>query len=438
MKNVAVLYDIENLVGGYNLKYLSEVSLKNILVELKNINLSNIAIQKAYADWSNHKLNEIKWDVAELGIEPIQMYGFSKGNMKNAADIQLVIDAMEILYTKNFIDTFVIVSGDGGFSSLVKKISEYGKKVIGCAYKNTANSIFTKVCDDFIYIDNILTIDQINILNKIQLDENKKKSIIENPILKNILPKIKPLDSYDLNIIDENIKIFMKKLSDNSQANSILKKDGLNISIFKSALNYLFDDFDYVRFGFAKLSDFTRYVLRETNFQLILKEPSDYRILYKEKSIPGFLQIEYLYDKPKIHSQENYLKILASKQPTLRIPENMCDFFKVFNYLLENRNDFINIYYNDLFTELSILNIDEKQLLIILFLLKNTKNLLADNNLLPLKEQKFYFSPLSKKEGILNIEESIRNKLLILDGTIDKKELEKILVNFNEENVNCK
>jgi len=145
MKNIAVLYDVENLVGGYHLKYLSEISLKNIISELEKIGLSEIAIQKAYADWSNAKLNQLKWDIAELGIEPIQMYGFSKGSVKNASDIQLVIDAMEILHTKPFIDTFVIISGDGGFASLVKKISEYGKKVIGMAYKNTANQIFTKV-----------------------------------------------------------------------------------------------------------------------------------------------------------------------------------------------------------------------------------------------------------------------------------------------------
>jgi len=68
MKNIAILYDIENLVGGYNLKYLSEISLKNILQELDTIGLSDIAIQKAYADWSNHKLSNLKWDIAELGI----------------------------------------------------------------------------------------------------------------------------------------------------------------------------------------------------------------------------------------------------------------------------------------------------------------------------------------------------------------------------------
>ena len=245
MKNVAVLYDIENLVGGYSLQYLSEISLKNILLELKKKGLDNIAIQKAYADWSNPALSTIKWDISELGIEPIQMYGFSKAMTKNASDIQLVIDAMEILHTKDFIDTFVIVSGDGGFASLVKKISEYGKKVIGCAYKRSANTIFTKVCDDFIYIDNILTKEQLDKLNEVELEENKKKAIVENPILKHILPSMERLREYDLDLVEEKTKEFLDKLDKNSTARHILKNEGLNISIFKSGLNYLFSDFDY-------------------------------------------------------------------------------------------------------------------------------------------------------------------------------------------------
>ncbi len=107
------------------------------------------------------------------------MYGFSKGMTKNASDIQLVIDAMEILHTKDFIDTFVIVSGDGGFSSLVKKISEYGKKVIGCSYRNTANQIFTKVCDDFIMLDNHMHKFTTPLNKPVEKIEEKKENLVE-------------------------------------------------------------------------------------------------------------------------------------------------------------------------------------------------------------------------------------------------------------------
>ncbi len=433
MKNIAVLYDIENLVGGYNLKYLSEVSLKNILKELDKMNLSNIAIQKAYADWSNHKLNQLKWDISELGIEPIQMYGFSKGNMKNAADIQLVIDTMEILYTKDFIDTFVIVSGDGGFSSLVKKISEYGKKVIGCAYKNTANAIFTKICDDFIYIDNTLSKEQLNILEKMSIDENKKKQIIENPILKDVLPNIKSLETYDITDIKNNILTLMQQLWQNHQAQQVLKYDGLNISVFKSALNYMFINFDFRQFGFARFSDFIRYILKDTGFYLCLKEPSDYRILQKEYSLKQFDKIEYMHELPKIHSKENYIRFLSSKKPLIFIPENINNFYSIIEYLLENKDEFKNIYFYDLIDILKILNIEEKELNKYLTLMINCDILKGDNSSEILKEQNYYFSPLTKSEVFDMISNQIRNKLLIsIDGTIDEIEFNKILDEFKE------
>jgi uncharacterized LabA/DUF88 family protein len=430
-----VLYDIENLVGGYNLKYLSEISLKNIINELNNIGLSNIAIQKAYADWSNFKLNELKWDIAELGIEPIQMYGFSKGNMKNAADIQLVIDAMEILHTKPFIDIFVIVSGDGGFSSLVKKISEYGKKVIGCAYQNTANKIFVQICDDFIYIDNTLTKEQLSILEQVQLDENKKKQIIENPILKDTLPSFNILNKYDLDEVEKIVNEFMNSLYTNYSAKKILQKEGLNISVFKSALNYLFLDFESKQFGFARLSDFIRYILKDTDFKLILKEPSDYRILHKDYFLKQFNDIEPLHNKPKIHCMENYINFLSSKKPLIFIPENICNFYKVVEYLIENRLEFRNKFYNDIVSELISLNIEEKEIHKTLSLLINTDILKGDNSSTIMKEQFYYFSPINIEDVLNIIYDKIKEKILLsIDGTINDDELQKIIMKFNK---NC-
>lgn len=431
MKNIAVLYDIENLVGGYNLKYLSEISLRNILLELSKGDMSNIAIQKAYADWSNNKFNKIKWDIAELGIEPIQMYGFAKGNMKNAADIQLVIDAMEILHSKPFIDTFVIVSGDGGFSSLVKKISEHGKKVIGCAYKKSANAIFTKICDEFIFIDNTLTNEQLSIINEISMDENQKKQIIEHPILKKVLPGFKPLDFYDLDTIDVTVKKLMKKLSKNMEANSLLKNQGLNISVLKSAFNYLFVDFDIRRFGFLKLSDFIRYVLNDSGFKLVLKEPSDYRIVARDTNLPGFDDIECLPEKPYIHSVDNYVQVLKSGKPVVLIPDNICGFYKIADFMIEKRTDYQHRHYEDIVMDLLHLNTEEGFVHKVLSLLINCDVLKGDNSSLNQKEQNYYFSIASEDELLDHIYEKAEKKILAtIDGSIDDANLKKIMDTF--------
>ena len=146
--NTVILYDIENLTRGNNNPQFN-FSLEDISEKIKRYNLvDKIAGQYAYADWSNNKLKTIKPNIQELGIEPIQIFGFS--NHKNAADIQLVIDAVELIHSKPSLQVFAIVSGDGGFSCLAKKLHEYGKVVIGCGYENQTNNVFAAVCDYFI------------------------------------------------------------------------------------------------------------------------------------------------------------------------------------------------------------------------------------------------------------------------------------------------
>ncbi len=78
----------------------------------------------------------------------MQIFGFS--THKNAADIQLVIDAVELIHSKPSLEVFAIVSGDGGFSCLAKKLHEYGKIVIGCGYDNHTNKLLPAVCDYFV------------------------------------------------------------------------------------------------------------------------------------------------------------------------------------------------------------------------------------------------------------------------------------------------
>ncbi|MBC1239896.1 NYN domain-containing protein [Nostoc sp. 2RC] len=148
--NTVILYDIENLTMG-NKNPNFKFSLTKIIKQINEIELvDKIAIQCAYADWSNSNLKTIKSDVQKLGIEPIQIFGFSF--QRNAADIQLTIDAVELIHSRPSLQVFVIVSGDGAFASLAKKLHEYGKTVIGCAYKNQTNKVLAAVCDYFISI----------------------------------------------------------------------------------------------------------------------------------------------------------------------------------------------------------------------------------------------------------------------------------------------
>jgi uncharacterized LabA/DUF88 family protein len=128
--------------------------MKYIFNKIKSLDMVEfIAVQRAYANWSDPRLSVMKGEINELGIDPIQIFGFSRNTHKNAADIQLAVDAIDLAYLRSYIEIFVIVSGDGGFSALAKKLHEYGKYVIGCAYFNATNKIFESVCDVFIGIE---------------------------------------------------------------------------------------------------------------------------------------------------------------------------------------------------------------------------------------------------------------------------------------------
>ncbi|MEH1840592.1 MAG: NYN domain-containing protein [Nostoc sp.] len=148
--NTAIFYDIENLTMGRNNPNLN-FSLKEIQTNLENTTLVNkIAIQCAYADWSDSRLRPLKNEIQELGIEAIQIFDYS--HKRNAPDMQLAIDIMELAQNRPTLQVFVIVSGDGAFAALAKKLHEYGKTVIGCAYEGQINRIFKSVCDCFIPI----------------------------------------------------------------------------------------------------------------------------------------------------------------------------------------------------------------------------------------------------------------------------------------------
>ncbi|MEH2297064.1 NYN domain-containing protein [Nostoc sp.] len=148
--NTAIFYDIENLTMGRNNPNLN-FSLKQIQTDIENTTQVNkIAIQCAYADWSDSRLKLLKNEIQELGIEAIQIFDYSY--KRNAADMQLAIDVMELAQSRPTLQVFVIVSGDGAFAALAKKLHEYGKTVIGCAYEGQINRILKSVCDRFIPI----------------------------------------------------------------------------------------------------------------------------------------------------------------------------------------------------------------------------------------------------------------------------------------------
>ena len=148
---IAAFFDLENLAIG-----VSEMKLGKFKVDLvlnRLLDKGNVIVKKAYADW--HRFMPYKRAFHEAAIELIDMPG-SKAAGKNSADIKMVVDAMELCYTKRHIDVFALVSGDSDFSPLVSRLRENGKHVIGLGVKNSTSHLLIDNCDEFVFYDDLI------------------------------------------------------------------------------------------------------------------------------------------------------------------------------------------------------------------------------------------------------------------------------------------
>ncbi|HQT34718.1 MAG TPA: NYN domain-containing protein [Thiobacillus sp.] len=115
----------------------------------------SIVVKKAYCDWDRYK--EYKRDMHEAAFELIEIPHVRQSG-KNSADIRMVVDALDLCYTKTHIDTFVIISGDSDFSPLISKLKENGKSVIGIGVRGSASSLLIGNCDEFIFYEDLVPI----------------------------------------------------------------------------------------------------------------------------------------------------------------------------------------------------------------------------------------------------------------------------------------
>ncbi|MBM4305737.1 MAG: NYN domain-containing protein [Deltaproteobacteria bacterium] len=147
---LAVFIDFENLALGFKGKKDKRFDIQKVLERL--VEKGKIIVKKAYADWADYA--EYKKPLHEAAIELIEI---PKRVMtgKNSADIRLCVDAIDLCYSKEHIDTFVIVSGDSDFSPLVSKLKENGKRAIGLGMKESSSNLLIGNCDEFIYYEDL-------------------------------------------------------------------------------------------------------------------------------------------------------------------------------------------------------------------------------------------------------------------------------------------
>jgi uncharacterized protein (TIGR00288 family) len=150
-RNMALFCDFENVALGVRDAKYAAFDIGNVLERL--LLKGNIVVRKAYCDWDRYK--EFKAPMHEAAFELIEIPHVRQSG-KNSADIRMVVDALDLCYTKAHVDTFVIISGDSDFSPLVSKLRENNKVVIGIGVKNSTSNLLTAICDEFIYYDDLV------------------------------------------------------------------------------------------------------------------------------------------------------------------------------------------------------------------------------------------------------------------------------------------
>jgi uncharacterized protein (TIGR00288 family) len=154
-RSLAVFCDFENVALGVREARYAQFDMEKVLERL--LAKGSIVVKKAYCDWERYK--EFKATMHAASFELIEIPHVRQSG-KNSADIRMVVDALDLCYTKSHVDTFVIVSGDSDFSPLVSKLRENAKTVIGVGVKNSSSDLLISNCDEFIYYDDLVRADE--------------------------------------------------------------------------------------------------------------------------------------------------------------------------------------------------------------------------------------------------------------------------------------
>jgi uncharacterized protein (TIGR00288 family) len=173
---IAVFVDFENLAIGVRDMKAGKFQIQLVLKRL--LEKGRIVFKRAYCDWS-HYADAVK-EFHTQGIELIDIPQ-SRASGKNSADIRMVVDALDLCYSKQHIDAFALISGDSDFSPLVAKLKENNKRVIGCGAKSSTSDLLIANCDEFIYYDDLIRAAKKTVAppKKGKAEEDKKQEVVQ-------------------------------------------------------------------------------------------------------------------------------------------------------------------------------------------------------------------------------------------------------------------
>ncbi len=250
-KNLALFCDFENIALGVRDANYARFDIQLVLERL--LLKGSIVAKKAYCDWDRYK--QFKPVMHEAAFEMIEV-PHVKISGKNSADIRLVVDALDLCYTKEHIDTFGIISGDSDFSPLVSKLRENAKTVIGVGVKSSTSDLLIANCDEFIFYDDLVKTEAAKSTKKKrgQRKRTKKKK------------KTKP----------DPVQEAIDEILDTTEALYSERGDRSNLwgSMIKQTLKRRRPQFDESHYGFSSFSDLLEEAESRGLLQLELDERS--------------------------------------------------------------------------------------------------------------------------------------------------------------------
>ena len=195
---LALFCDFENVALGVRDEKYPKFDIQLILERL--LLKGTIVVKKAYCDWERYK--EFKAVMHDAAFELIEI-PHTRQSGKNSADIRMVVDALDLCYTKEHIDAFVMISGDSDFSPLVSKLRENDKLVIGVGVKNSTSDLLMNNCDEFIYYDDLVREQQSS-------RKRKKAPVAKDVPAKGAKPKTASTSKAADNSIDDAINLILE------------------------------------------------------------------------------------------------------------------------------------------------------------------------------------------------------------------------------------
>lgn len=242
--NLALFCDFENVALGVRDEKYPKFDIALVLERL--LVKGSIVAKKAYCDWDRYK--DFKAVMHDAAFELIEI-PHTRQSGKNSADIRMVVDALDLCYTKEHIDTFVIISGDSDFSPLVSKLRENAKTVIGVGVKNSTSDLLMNNCDEFIFYDDLVRASDTTKSRK-QRSTKKPTSEAKSPQKAKAAAPVSGDDKNRGNA-DEAIELVMET----AEALSAERGDPIWGSMVKQTLKRLRPGFNESYYGFRGFAD---------------------------------------------------------------------------------------------------------------------------------------------------------------------------------------